>query len=144
MSLFWIMTTGPSVPGLSVSPSTSNIIKSVVGATCYAVIEFSSTGIEYANTPGSNTAGNQSRGNWLDSGAASDVWVEDVSTVGDAWSVSAGAGRLNLGTSRKWYLEQNSGIGEQTRTADFDFWDASSGGNLIASVSYTMTAEWSI
>jgi hypothetical protein len=144
MSLFWNMLLSGGAGGLSVSPSTSNITKLEVGGQAYAVIQFNTSGVEYQNTDPAGTTADQSRGNWLDSGSSSDVWVEDASSGVDAWHTSAGAGRLNLGTTRTWIMSESVGIGTDVRNAVFNFYDAAAGGNLIGTASYTITAEWSV
>ena len=112
---------------------------------CYAGIQFNSNGIEYERDPATGTF-NINKGNWLDSGSASDVWVEFVRTAGAAWNdpgppatLTYGV-RYNLGTTREWKMYRVS-FGESTITGYFRFWDAASGGNQITPSS--ATSEWS-
>ncbi|MHC4157202.1 MAG: hypothetical protein ACYST6_20130 [Planctomycetota bacterium] len=125
------------VSGLTVSPSSTDITKQTYWETCYAYIEYRSTGVEYENSADNSATTDGSRGNWLDAGASSEVWVQRVINSGSL-GVDAGSGRLQLSTSRTFGV---SAYGT-TATCDltFNFYDAASGGNLIGSAGVVLTA----
>ena len=112
---------------LVVSPSGAGISTSAASTTCYAHITYNADGIEYENSSGTSPTTDQSRGNWLDSGAASDVWIERTVDVGSL-DTDAGASRLILSTSRTYGI---ASAGIKTATVTFNFYDAASGGSLI-------------
>ena len=122
-----------SALGLAVEASTANVSYSALDATCYAGVEFNSSGVEYKNASGTSTSFTSSRGNWLLAGSSSSVWVER-SVSGNAlnWQ-DPGAGRHQLSTTRQFGLSR-SVSGTSTSDVTFDFYDAASGGNLLDSV----------
>jgi len=113
---------------------------------CSTGIQFNTNGIEY----GCNNAGvfnlTAGRGNWLDSGAASSVWVQWNRTSGATdWSpgyTGTNGVRLNLGTTRSWLGIDTNPSGGSTFSISgyFTFYNAASGGTLLAT---TTTATWS-
>lgn len=107
----------------------------------YAGVRFNSNGNEY-ETAGSgwDQTGVGGDGVWLDSGNASDVWVEWNRVSGDLnfSDLDPGSSRLNLGTTRSW-RHRRSSVGSDTITGNFDFWDAASGGNNLQT---TSNATW--
>lgn len=118
--------------GPRVSPSGNGVTNSVFSdQTCYANMEYRSTGVEYENTLATSSAATVSRGNWLDGGASNEVWVQRVITSGTL-STDAGSGRLQLSSTRKFGITQ-SGQGTKTCTLTYNFYDAASGGSLIGS-----------
>ncbi len=129
-------------PGLTVSPGTSVISNIRAGATCWAGIVFNAVGTENENT--NLNSFTVSRGNWLDAGDSSEVWIERTINSGPGFNVDdPGAGRLQLSTNRKFNQNQ-TGIGVRTTNVTFDFWDAASGGNKIATVTYDVIAEFTV
>ena len=124
-----------------VSPSNTAIYQTrITSGFAWAAIEYRNDGIEYRNPNASTVTQTTSRGNWLDSGTVAEVWIEDASTVGGAWNISAGTGRLQLNTTRIWKMRAGTG-GFATRTALFNFYNAASGGDLIGTATFEMTAE---
>lgn len=124
---------------LSVSPSSSSVNKEDSVSRVWALLEYKTDGIEYENSnPGTQTT-NQSRGNWLDSGDVSEVWVERTIDVGSL-DVDAGAGRLQLDSNRKFGLYADQ-IDVQSATVTFKFYDAAVDGNLLDQVSIEFTAN---
>ena len=110
-----------------VSPATTGDYNSASSGTVYAGVSFNSDSVEYEY----NAVGGQySLGNWLDSGLNSEVWVERVITSGSFNSIDAGAGRLQLSTTRSFRLSR-SASGSKTCQVTFNFYDAASGGNLL-------------
>ena len=128
--------------GPTVSPSATAIYYNLSGAgTCYAIVRFNSNGIEYKNNLASNTTMGSSRGTWLDTGLNSEVWVQRTINSGSLNYVDAGSGRLQLSTSRDFGVSKSGASGQQAVGITFKFYDAASGGNEIASVTYNITAE---
>lgn len=124
--------TGPTVSPVNPGGSNSRGL-----GTCYAGVTWNSDGIEYTNVAGNATA-TISQGAWLDTGLNSEVWVELTETAG-AFTVGP-LGRVQLSTSRVFYVSQAS-VGSSTVTCYFTFYDAASGGNTLAtSATNTYTA----
>lgn len=121
----------------TVSPSTVAINNIRFGATCYAGVQFNLSGAETGST--NSGSWSNSRGNWLDSGDASNVWVQRVINSGTLNWVDSGSGRLNLATTRSFGVRQNT-TGNHTVNMTYNFYDAASGGNLIGTATYQMQA----
>ena len=126
-----------SSSGLSISPVATAIDNSTGGGTCYATIAYNSDGIEYENSSAAAITADQSRGNWLDSGLNSQVWVERTIDVGTL-DTDAGTGRLVLSTTRTFGIE-NAAI--KAATVTFKFYDAATGGSEIASVQIQLDVD---
>jgi len=130
---FDITHVGPAVSPVNPGKSNSRGL-----GTCYSGVTWNADGIEYINLAANPVATN-SQGAWLDSGTVAEVWVEVTETVG-AFDIGP-LGRLQLNTSRVFYKVQSS-VGSSSVTCYFSFYDAASGGNLLAtSATNTYTAE---
>ena len=125
--------------GNSLSPSTTFVFtESFIGG-AYAGVRYNNDGSEERNS-GSSASFGISRGNWLDSGDPASVWVEATLNSGSfTWTGTAGS-RLQLNTSRTFGVFATSG-NSSTAEVQFDFYDAASGGNLLASVTLTLSAD---
>ncbi len=120
-------------PGIIVSPVNDQILSlDFLGGTVYAYLKIDNDGIEYRNATSGSPAFGISRGNWLDKGAAGDVWVQRVLDSGTLNGADPGAGRLNLGTDRIFGNKQ-IGVGDTSTTVTYNYYDAASGGNLLGS-----------
>ncbi len=125
--------------GPEVSPSGANVTKSVfTDVTCYARIRYATSGIEYQTNLASSSGTPTSRGNWLDFGLNSEVWVQRVINTGSL-SLDPGSGRLQLSTERIFGVQRN-GQGNKTCNLTFNFYDAASGGSLIGSATLSLSA----
>ena len=134
-----VYTSGPTV-----SASANGDTNVRFSATCYAGAYFSSAGteFEYTNTGGTTATGVGGDGVWLDSGSASGVWVIFTRTGGtktDWTGTYKKSVRYQLSTSRGFYITRTSN-GIDTISGYFQFYDASTGGNLLQT---TSTATWS-
>lgn len=128
-------------PALAVSPSPDNITRTiVVSGTAYAILEFNTSGAEFANASGGSTAMTHPRGSWLVAGTSAEVWVERVLDSGTLNYADPGAGRLQLNTTRTYGISRTI-TGIRTTTVTFNFYDAASGGNLLGSATIVFTAE---
>jgi hypothetical protein len=126
------------VGGLSISPVANGDYNFRSSGTVYGGVRWDNNGTEYEYT---NTGGISSQGPWLDSGTAAEVWVQFVRTAGLAnWDVHPGTGRYNLATDRMYYITRSSS-GSESISGYFRFYDAASGGTLLAQ---TSTATWDI
>ena len=124
--------------GPAVSPSTSQIVYTIFSAgTCYATIEFHSNGVEYMNSTGTDSGDATSRGNWLDSGLNSEVWINRIINSGTLNRYDAGSGRQVMSTTRRYGISKSTN-GSKTTNMTFEFWDAASGGNLLGTVTYDL------
>lgn len=118
-----------------VSPDTTSISRSTtVGTTCHAGVQYRNDGTEWSNASTGGQSFNVSRGNWLDSGAPGQVWVERVIVSGVLDWLDSGAGRLQLSGTRTFGCLRTTGMGADVAVLDISFWDAAVGGNLIGFV----------
>ena len=123
---------------LALSPTTSDVTGTVADPNDnYAGIKFFSNGTHFKTGVGATSESyGSSLGNWLDQGNANRVWIQWVrtgGTLGD-WNVTdAGDSRLNFdGSDYAWCISRTS-LGTNSIIGHFDFYDAESGGNLLAS-----------
>lgn len=123
--------------GLAVDFKANGRANTRINATCYSGERFYTTGVEYEITA---TNGSFSMGNWLTSGSASDVWIEDVETSG-TWSTQP-SGRVQINANRSWTVFQVS-TGVKSVTSYFRAYDAATGGNLLdTSGTYVWSATY--
>jgi len=135
------LATGPTVSPNSAGVTNDN---GGVGTACYAGIVFNG-GSPYREEA-CTYAGvyNVDRTAWLDSGSASDVWVQRVISSGTLNSNDPGSGRINVGTFSPYFEVVDTSLtgGAVTCTLTFNFYDAASGGSLIGtSGSLTLSAN---
>jgi len=124
---------------LAASPIGGNIYNFRLGINCYSGLSFNSNGVEYWCTNSGSFTTN--KGAWMDSGAAGDYWVQFVVTSGSFNSINPGTGRLNLATTRQCRIvDTTTSGGSVTCSFTANFYDAASGGNLVGSASYTLSA----
>lgn len=128
----------------TVSPHTNNVNNSDDITTVYSCLQYSSDGYERTNSNPNNLEYNNTaaRGLWLDSGSSSDVWLERTINSGSLY-VDAGAGRLNLGTSRNFaVMDANPTATQASCNLTMDFWNASSGGTKIGTATFSLIASY--
>jgi hypothetical protein len=123
---------------VSANPGDISLLK--VGATCFAGVEFNSSGEEFRNANGGSTVFSFSRGDWLDAGSG--VWIERTVNTGTLNWLDAGTGRLALTTSRRYGVTRGTTPGVTTVNITFDFYDAASGGTLLDSVTIDIAANY--
>jgi len=107
---------------------------------CWSTYQINVSGEEFENSAA--TANNFSTliGNWLTSGSASDVWVEQTPIAAFNFA-NEGTGRVRIDQTRE-YVMQAVGIGTvRSASCTFDFYDSPSGGNLIGSYTKTFTCQ---
>lgn len=109
----------------------------VRAGSCTCGIKFSSDGHEYEHT---STGGFGSSVNqWLDGGWAGDAWIEFTRTAGATkFDNKSNGTRYNLASDQTFTLN-SGGSGYVSITGYFRAYDASSGGNLLATSS---SATW--
>ena len=128
--------------GIVISPSSVQVLNVRVGNPCWAGVRFNALGTELSNTPANSFT--VSRGDWLDRGDSTGVWIERTINSGPGFNITdPGAGRHQLSTNRE-FNQQQVPLGTRVTNVTFDFWDAASGGNLLDSVTYNVTAENSL
>lgn len=137
MALFDDAESGPTV-----SPSSADISRSAVANPTIAGVQFNSSGVEYATQHSGNGAYTVSRGNWLDTGLNSEVWIERTEDVGTLTYTDPGSGRKVLSTTRAYAVHDATIPGGSVDcTVTFDFYDAASGGSLLDSVTIDLSAN---
>jgi hypothetical protein len=124
--------------GLAVSASIINVRNFLTSGTCFAGVRYNSVGTEYSCT--NSGAFTTSRGNWLDAGDSSEVWIERTVNTGSLNWNDPGAGRHQMSTTRTFGVSRSI-PGKQSANITVDFYDAASGGNLLDSATYEMDAE---
>lgn len=129
--------------GPTVSASSSNVTRGPAALNpVYAGVAYNATGFEFSNNASGSNSYDVSRGLWLDSGSASEVWLERTINSGSLNSSDPGAGRHQLNTARLLEVSDSTILGGAvTCNVTVDFYDASTGGNLLDSVTYTLSAE---
>jgi len=138
----WHESGGASPTVSAVADGDTNTGIDSIYSSIYVGARFDSAGDEYeTNATGSFsvaiTAG------WLDTGSASDAWVEFIRTGGTAgaWSGKSNSTRYNLGTTQTFQiLDNTSNSTAVTIIGYFRFHDAASGGNVLQT---TSGATWS-
>lgn len=128
----------PKVAPDQVSANTTDVEYTGVSGTVYAGIQFNTDGSEWANAGPNSASFTLSRGTWLNSGSSASVWVErSISGASLNWQ-DPGAGRQQLNTTREFGLSRTTD-GESNSVVTFDFYDASTAGNLLDSVTVTLS-----
>lgn len=131
---------------VSVQLTAQNLVR-LTTQECYSGIKIDSDGGIYTKDAAGSSTWTDSGDNWLLSGANSDVWVEASYSAGTGspslFSSSATGTRLSCAGDRFWMIRDTTdGGGEVTGTLDLYLYDASSGGNLLASRQYALDAEY--
>lgn len=134
------------VAGVAVSPNGSDVINSIpaqgFGDTCSSVLEYRADGTEVQSVNGSTIA-TLSRGDWLDRGANSEVWIERTINAGTL-AEDFGASRLPMTSVRRLATSRDEfgdGVGTTTANVTISFYAQASGGSPIGSVTLDISAE---
>lgn len=120
--------------------SNNNIDRFAITGTVYGGIELNTSGAEFGNAGPNSQVFSVSRGNWLNSGSSSSVWVERTVNSGSLNWQDPGAGRLQMNTSRQYGISRSTN-GSSLANVTFDAYDASTGGNLLDSVTIDILIE---
>lgn len=125
----------------TVSASTANVTKNDDVSTTYANLRYSTTGEEFQNAGIGNNY-STSRGMWLDSGNADQVWIERTITAGSLNNVDFGSGRQQIVSNKSLgVFDSNPAAGGQSATLTIVFYDAETGGNTLQTITgLTLTA----
>ncbi len=110
------------------------------GATCYATQKFDADGDKYKSNNQGNFAASYKT--WLSAGLNSEVWVERTINSGSLNTDNIGAGRVVMSTDRLLGLEKASSGAPATANVTVDFYDAASGGTLLATGVLTLSATY--
>lgn len=129
--------TGPSGPEVSMNATNCSRVR--FNADCYSGVRFAIDGDEDKKGP-TNGWADANRGQWLDQGASSEVWVQRTINTGSLNDEDAGSGRLQLDQARAFSIIK-VGVGTVTCNLTFDMYDAASGGNLLDTVTIDIIAE---
>lgn len=141
MSLLCGLNNQVDVNTLTVSPSSVSIITECPTFPSFATLKLQSDGEEKDNTPNPcSPATTSSRGNWLDAGDSSDVWVERIINSGSLNDLDPGAGRLQLSSTRTYGITAGE-LSSHAANVTFNFYDAASGGNLIGSSTVVFSCD---
>jgi hypothetical protein len=111
--------------------------------TQYAQVRYGSSGEEFQNSSGSLDNFSTSRGDWLDSGSASNCWFERIENSGNLNYRDPGTGRFQMTANREIGVRDQTALaGYQTCNVTVKMWDAASGGSELDSVTFTLEAEY--
>lgn len=127
-----------STPLAEVSPVANGDTNSRGLDTCYVGIGFKADGIEYECIAASSNP-SISQGAYLDSGLASDVWIEVLNVTNSFLNGPTNGVRTQASTGNCVWWNSQAGPGSNTCTVYFRFWDQPSGGNLLA---ITSNSTW--
>ena len=133
----------PTFTNINLSPATSGITRERASAPCWCNIQFNADGIEYSNSvEGLDDLSLSTRGQWLDSGSADQVWIACTINSGSLYQNDASGGRVRCDNSPTFKVRDNTlnAGGPEQANVTFTFYDALSGGNTLATVTYNMEA----
>ena len=126
--------------GLQVSLSNTSVSNVRVSTSpCFAGVRYHSNGNEHASS--NSGTWSVSRGLWLDSGLNSEVWLERTINSGTLTTDGIGSGRVVMSTTRIIDV-QRSVTGIKTCNVTVRAYDAASGGNLLSTATFDLTAEF--
>lgn len=114
-------------------------------STTYAGVDYKSNGIEYQNSSPNSTSCTVSRGNWLDTGSPSAVWGNVQINSGGLWTqeLATYTSRIVMTTDKLIMVrDTNSGISFASANVTVRMYNASSGGSLLSSATFGLTAQW--
>ncbi len=126
-------------PTVSVDWGGELLSRTRAGATCHATLKFDADGDKYK----SNNQGNFSAAykTWLTLGLNSEIWVERTINSGTLAVDTIGGSRVLMTSDRALgIVKTSSGIG--TANITVDFYDAASDGNLLATGTLNLSAEY--
>lgn len=124
--------TGPTVAMLGILLTNSRS-----SGVCKADVKLGSDGDVYESD---NTgAFGASTDTWLDAGSNTQVWVERTISTGTLSTDGIGAGRVAM-TSDRTIGVTRSTSGSKQATGNFRFYDAASGGTLLHTATWDITA----
>jgi hypothetical protein len=129
---------GPSL--IVAMPDDSNTLFRSPVSPCHSKVDVRSDGSYYlSDNTGSYGA---AEGVWLIRGSSGNVWVERT-VVGDTLDVDEiGAGRVQLSSDREFGYENSNSPTTDSCVVTLDFYDASSGGNLLDTADLTISAQF--
>ena len=109
--------------------------------TCFSGIRFDIDGDEWGATE--TGAWTNNRGQWLDGGLSSEVWIERSVTGASLNWQDPGSGRFQM-TADRLYGNQRTSAGVSTSTVTFTAWDAASGGSQLDQVTVDIISEFTV
>lgn len=110
---------------------------------CYAIVRYGTDGVEWKNATSGTSSTTSSRGTWLTSGSASGAWVSRVINSGSLNWTDFGSSRYQMSSDRQLGVrDTNSGTANASANVTVSMHDASSGGNLLASATYSLIASY--
>lgn len=136
MSLTLFIHTGTASNAVRV-PSGIDFSRSAVSGTVYSGAQFNSDGNLYARTADGAW---QQITSWLVAGAASTYYISRTIDQG-VLTTDAGAGPLQMNTTREYDRQKSGGSGLVTSMVTFSISNDVSGSPVVASGTYTFEAE---
>ena len=141
-----IMAIKQKEPPLTVTASDATVDNIRGSSPCYAGVEINSNNTIYRgdNVGVYTTAINSG---YVTNGSTSDVWMERTinSQSSALWQDGIGSGRLQCSNSATLEMrDTNSGVSAETANITVSWYDASSGGNLLDTATYDLSANYDI
>lgn len=78
---------------------------------------------------------------WLTSGLNTEVWVSRTIIFGTLEADTIGSGRPIMSSDRFLGVQKNN-FGTKQANGDVTFWDAASGGNILDTATWSVSATW--
>lgn len=113
--------------------------------TVYAGVDYKSDGVEYSNASSGTSFCGNSRGAWLDTGSPSAVWGNVQINSGSLWTqeLATYTSRIVMTTDKLIMCrDTNAASGGQTANVTVRMYNASSGGSLLSSATFSLSAVY--
>lgn len=126
--------------GLSVIVAPTKTIGNARVGACQANVRVNSNGtLEESNATGGIYTFYE---DWLESGSNTEVWVERIIYSSDTLDTDSGSGRRPCTGINTFGITESTIGNKKTATIDLNFYDASTGGNLLDTQTVTLSAEY--
>ncbi len=116
----------------------TDVVNTRVGA-CQAGVQYNTNGVEYSCT--NVGVYNISRGNWLDGGDASGVWFICINNGPGTLDVNELSSRTQMTATKYFEIYEPDYEGLHWTNVTVQAWSDSSGGLLLASATFDVSAE---
>jgi len=132
---------GSAPTGPTVSLDTADVTRATASNPTFAGVTYLPTGVENANAIDGTANYTISRGSWLDTGSANDVWLERTINSGSLNASDPGAGRHQMNGARTLAVRDTTIPGGAVEcNVTVRMYDASTGGNLLGTATFTLSA----
>ncbi len=123
---------------LACSLDATDVVNTRVGP-CEAGVQYNVSGVEYACT--NVGVYNISRGNWLDAGSASEVWLICIDNGPGVLDVNELSSRTQMTATKYFDIYEPDYESTNWTNVTVQAWDAASGGTMLSSATFDVSAE---